>query len=146
MNDNLFTEDWAVVGMVDPDANTAATYLTAAIDMTDWEQLAVITMVGTLGAAATVVTTVTASATSGGSYATVTGKTTSHALNSPESGSDTQKIINVRSSEVTSNKRFVKVSCVVGTATTDCAVIVLGKGRHRPAYDNDASSVSEIVN
>ena len=84
MNDNLFSEDWAVVGMVDPDANTAATYLTAAIDMTDWEQLAVITMVGTLGAAATVVTTVTASATSGGTYATVTGKTTSHALTSPK--------------------------------------------------------------
>jgi len=147
MSDNLFSEDWAICGVIDPDANGVATALTAAIDMTDWEQLAVVTLVGTLGASATVVTSVTASATSGGSYVALSGKTTTQGGGSPIAlGSDTQTIINVRSGEVTDNKRYIKVSMQVTGATTDCGLVVLGKGRHRPAYDNDLSSVDEIVN
>lgn len=146
MADNLFSEDWAIVATIDPDANTVATLQSDEIDMTDWEQLAVITMVGTMGASASVVTTITDSATSGGSFSTVTGKTHTIGGTSPTSGGDTQKIIHFRSSEGNSNARYVKVSMQTTGATTDSALLVLGKGRHRPAYDNDLASVEGIVN
>ena len=146
MSDKMFSEEWAVVGVIDPDANTVATVLTAAIDMADYEQIAVVSLIGTLGASATVVTTVTASATSSGTYATVAGKTTTQGGGSPIAlGSDTQTIINVRSSEITSNKRYVKVSMQVTAATTDCGMVVFGQARHRPASDADLASVDEIV-
>ena len=144
MSDNLFSEDWAVIGVVDPDANTAATYLTAAIDMSLWEQIGVVAMYGDLGDGADVVTTVTSSATSGGSYATVTGKTVTVGGDSPTTGSNTQSVIHCRSGEITDNNRYVKVSMVVGTATSDCGLVVLGKGRHRPASDNDLSTVTIV--
>jgi hypothetical protein len=146
MSDKLFSEEWAVVGVVDPDANGTGELLTGAIDMADWEQLAVVSMCGTLGASASVVVAVTASATSGGTYAAVSGKTVTHGGDSPTTGSDEQKIINVRSEEITSNKRYVKISHTVAGATTDSGVVVLGKARHLPAYDRDAASVTEIVN
>jgi len=148
MADNLFSEDWAVVGVIDPDAYTASTYLTAAIDMSLWEQLAVITMAGDMGNGASVVTSVTASATSGGSYVAISGKTTTLGVSggSPTTDSNEQTVIHVRSEEVTSNKRYIKVSMQVTDATSDAGLIVLGKARLKPAYDNDLASVDEIVN
>lgn len=145
MSDNLFSEDWAVVGVIDPDAYSANTYLTAAIDMADYEQIAVTTLVGDLGASASVVTSVTASATSGGQYTAVSGKTTTVGGDSPNVNSNKQTIINVRSGEVTDNKRYVKVSMQVVTATTDAGLVVYGKARHKPASDGDAASVLTIV-
>lgn len=146
MSDNLFSEDWAIVGVIDPDANGTGEVLTSAIDMADWEQLAVVSMVGDLGASASVVVAVTASATSGGTYAAVSGKTVTNTSSPSSAASNKQKIINVRSDEITSNKRYVKVSHTVSGATSDSAVVVFGKARHLPAYDRDLSSVTEIVN
>lgn len=142
MSDNLFSEDWAIVGVVDPDANSANTYLTAAIDMADYEKLAVIVLCG--DQTGTTTTSITASATSGGSYAAISGKSVATGAASPIADSNTQQIINLRSEEIDSNKRYVKVSHVTG-GTNDTAVVVLGYARHRPASDGDASSVSSIV-
>ena len=144
--DNLFSEDWALVGVVDPDANTAAEYLTGVIDMSLWEQVAVIGVVGDLGASASVAFSVTSSATSGGTYAAVSGKSVTVGGTSPNTGSNTQVIINVRSEEITSNNRYVKVAMTVATATSDCALVVVGKARLKPAYENDVSTVSSITN
>jgi hypothetical protein len=144
--DNLFSEDWAIVAVIDPDAYTVATQTSDEIDMTDWEQLAVVTMAGTLGASASIVTAVNDSATSGGSLTAISGKTTTIGGDSPTTGSDSQRVIHVRSSEGNSNARYVKVTMQVTGATSDAGCIVFGKGRHRPAYDNDLASVAEIVN
>lgn len=142
MSDMLFSEDWAIVGVIDPDANTATTYLTAAIDMADYEQLAAVLLVGDLGASASVSLAVQSASTSGGSYATISGKTTTVGGVSPNTGSNTQEVIHVRSGEVTSNNRYVKALMTVATATSDCAALVLGKARHRPASDSDLSTVT----
>ena len=141
---NLFSEDWAIVGVVDPDANTAAAYNTANIDMADWEQLAVILMVGDLGASASVTAALYDSSAS--PHAAISGKTVTVGGTSPNTGSNTQQVIHFRSAEGNSNARYVTARLTVATATSDCALIVLGKGRHRPAYDNDAASVGGITN
>lgn len=145
MSDMLISEDLAVVAKIDPDANTVATLQSDEIDMTLWEQICVYTMAGDLGASASIVTTVTDSATSGGSFSAVAGKTTTIGGDSPTTGSNTVRIINFRSSEGNSNARYVKVSMQTTGATSDSALLVLGKARHKPASDNDLAAVSEIV-
>lgn len=142
MADNLFTEDWTIVGVVDPDANTATTYLTAAIDMQDYEQLVGIVQVGDLGASASVSLAFQSASTSGGSYSTISGKTLTVGGTSPNTGSNTQETLSLRSAEVTSNNRYVKALMTVATATSDCSAIVLGKARHRPASDFNISTVT----
>lgn len=144
--DNLLNEDWAIVGIIDPDAYGTGEQLTAAIDMSKWEQLCCVAMVGDLGASASVAVKLTSCDTSGGTYADITGKTTTVGGTSPNTGSNTQRIINLRSGEVPDNDRYIKASMTVGTAASDCGLIVLGKGRHKPAYDNDLASVTTIIN
>ena len=141
--DNLFSEDWAVVATIDPDAYTAATYTSDVIDMTDWEQIAVVTLAGALGDGGSVVTTVKDSSAS--PHAAISGKTTTLGGTSPNTDSDSQSIIHVRSAEGNSNARYITVDMVVAGATSDCGLVVFGKGRHRPASDNDLASVAEIV-
>lgn len=141
--DNLFSEDWAIVATIDPDAYTTGTYTCDTIDMTDWEQIAVVTMAGTLGASASIVTTVKDSSAS--PHATISGKTTTIGGDSPTTGSDTQTVIHVRSAEGNSNARYITVDMVVAGATSDAGLVVFGKGRHRPASDRDLASVASIV-
>lgn len=138
MADNLFSEDWAVVACIDPDAYAIGTVASDVINMADVEQLAVVTALGTVGSSATVVTTVKDSSAS--PLATITGKTTT--LNA----SDTQSVIHVRSGEVNSNAQYVTVEMEVTTAASDCGVTVFAKKRHRPASDGDLASVVSIVN
>ena len=144
--DNLFSEDWAIVATIDPDANTVATLTSDEIDMTDWQQLAVVVIAGGLVASASIVTTVTDSATSGGSFSAVSGKTTTIGGTSPNTGDNSQRVIHFRSAEGNSNARYVQVSMQTTGATSDSALIVFGKGRHRPAYEKDLASVAAIVN
>jgi hypothetical protein len=62
------TEVMGVASIIDPDAYTASTYLTGAIDMSKWGRVVFIVMAGDLGSSATVDFKVTEAATSGGSY------------------------------------------------------------------------------
>lgn len=141
----LPSEVAAVVGVIDPDAYTANTYLSAAIDMNDFESIQAIVMAGTLGTSATVDAKLTASATSGGSYSDITGKAITQ-LTEAGTDSDKQAIINLRAEELTEGLRFVKLSLTIATATSDAGAIVLGfNPRNAPASDNDLSSVDEIV-
>ena len=138
-------EEWAVIGVIDPDAYTAAEQLTAAIDMSKWEDIMAVVMAGDLGTNATVDAKLTASATSGGSYADITGKAITQLT---EAGTDSNKqaLIHLRGDEMPAGKYFVKLSMTVGTATSDAGAIVLGRPRTvKPAYANDLASVDEIV-
>lgn len=141
----LPSECQAVVATIDPDVYTAAEYLSDAIDMNDFESIQAIVMAGTLGSSATLDAKLTASATSGGSYADITGKAITQ-LTQAGSDDDKQAIINLRAEELTEGLRFVKLSMTVGTATSDAGAIVLGaNARNNPASDNDLASVDEIV-
>lgn len=135
----------AVVGVIDPDAYTAGEQLTAAIDMSKWESLLCIVMAGDLGTNATVDAAIKASATSGGTYAAITGKAITQLTQSPDD-SNKQALVHLRASEMPAGKRYVKLSMTVATATSDAGAIVLGKPAHAfPATDNDLSSVDEVV-
>ena len=139
------TEVMGVVGIIDPDAYTASTYLTGAIDMSKWGRVVFIVMAGDLGSSATVDFKVTEAATSGGSYSDITGKAITQ-LTQAGTDDNKQALVEVLASELGSGKQFLKGSLTVGTATSDAGVIVLGfHPRFGPAGDQDATTVDEIV-
>lgn len=143
---NYFTDEWAVIGTIDPDANTAATYLTDAIDMADYDQVAFVVMNGTL--AGTMDFKVTQATTSGGTYKDVTGAAITQIADSPvTTQSDSQQIVTVDQTalDMDNDYRYVKGSLTCG-ATNDSAVIAIGRAKKKPASDSDLASVSEIVN
>lgn len=150
MSDKLFSEEWGVIGVIDPDASAAGSLLTSAIDMSKYEQIAAVLLLGDRVAGAAVDFALQSSATSGGSYAAITGKSITQVVDTSPiaNASNKQYIINLRSSEVTSNNRYVKAAVTIGSPSvgTDLAVVVMGKARHMPATDDDLSSVSQIVN
>lgn len=146
----LDTRRWseinAVVGQIAPGALTAATYLTEAIDMQKWRQVAFVILDGTLGASATVDFSVKASATSGGSYAALTNaKAITQFVKASNDGSIA--IVEVRSSDVAKDsKRYIKGELVVGTATSGCTVLAFGTlARQVPLTSDDLAAVAQIV-
>lgn len=142
----LPTEEVAVVGVIDPDAYTANTYLTAAIDMMMWDRVMFIVQVGTMASTSTVDFSVTQSDASGGTYAAMSPAKAITQLTEAGTDSDKQVIVNVRADELTEGNRYIKGSLVVATAASDAGVIAIGFGRrHAPASDYDLSSVDEIV-
>tara|TARA_R110002051_G_scaffold69334_1_gene124719 strand:- start:761 stop:1198 length:438 start_codon:yes stop_codon:yes gene_type:complete len=145
MTTALGSEQWAVIGVVDPDANTAAQYLTAAIDMSLWSRIVAVVQAGTLGSSGTLDFKLTDASASGGSYTDITGKAITQ-LTQAGTDADKQSIINLRFDELNDDARYVKAAMTVGTATSDCSAIVMGLPRYYPASDNDLSSVDEIVN
>lgn len=146
-NTNLLgSEEWAIVGTVDPDNNAAGEALSDAIDMSLFEQIMVIVLAGELGTGATLAVKLTQATTSGGTYSDITGKAITTLADSPaDNDNDKQAIINLRGDEMTPDNRWVKVSHTVANATSDSAVVVLGKGKSLPSSDNDLSTVAEIV-
>lgn len=148
MSDQLFSQKWALCGIIDPDNYAPGTQLTAAIDMKYYEQIAVILLLGDRASGSTIDLAVQSSSTSGGTYATISGKSITQIVDtSPLSGaSNLQEVVHVRSGEVTSNNRYVKALLTIGavspTANSDVGVLVFGKARYRPATDNDLSTVT----
>lgn len=149
MNANIKPSNRAVlVGVIDPDANTAATYTTGWIDMANFENIQAIILAGTLGSSATLnakLEQTTDSSLSPESVKDVTGKAIT-ALTQAGTDSDKQAIINCRADDldVANSYRYVRLSMTVGTATSDCAAVVLGHdARFAPA--DDVSTVDEVV-
>jgi len=144
----LPSEKAAIVGVIDPDVNVAATYLSDAVDMADFESLLAIIMMGTLGSSATIDAKFVQATTSGGTYKDVSGSDITQQTQAGTDASDKQCLINLRAQDldVANSYRFVKLSVTVGTATSDAAAIVLGfNAVVEPASDNDLASVEEII-
>jgi hypothetical protein len=131
-----------VIGIIDPDAYTAAEYLTGAIDMNDYHSVMAIAMAGDLGASATLDLKAQDSATSGGTYADISGKAITQ-LTQAGTDSNKQAILNLRSDELNSGARYVKFAMTVATATSDAGLIVLGFPRY--STEADLAAVDEIV-
>ena len=149
MQNALPSEVAAVVATIDPDALTANTYLSDAIDMSLFDQILAILMAGTLGSSATFAAKLTQATTSGGTYKDITGKAISTLTQASPDGSDKQALINLRAEEldIDNDYRWVKLEIVIATATSDVGAVVLGFGaRYGPASDGDLASVAEIVN
>jgi hypothetical protein len=142
-----FSDDWAVVATIDPDANAAGTLTTDEIDMSKYQAVAFVVMAGALGTSATLDFSVKGGASSNaGSHATaVTGKAITQ-LTQAGSDDDKQVIVEVTGEEVgAQGLRYIEGSLVTATATSDSGVLVLGKPKFGPAHDYDLASVDEIV-
>lgn len=146
----LFSEEWAIVATIDPDgySGNGGEVLSDAIDMSKYEQLAAVCMTGdSILAGRTIALDFKASATSGGSYASLS-KTDTIGNESPLA-KDSQVVIELRGEEVTDNKRYVKLSATFASTSSplglpDFAAVVFGRARYMPADGNDLSTVSVV--
>jgi hypothetical protein len=148
-NTNIKPSDVAaVVGSIDPDANTAAAYTTAWVDMENFEAVMAIIMVGAMVATSTVDAKIQqATDVSGTGAKDITGKAITQ-LTAAGSDDDKQAIINLRADEMDAAGGFthVQLSMTVGTADSDSAAVLLGFYPHYGvASANDEASVDEII-
>lgn len=149
MNSNLKPSDQvAVVGAIDPDANGAATYTTGWVSLADWSGLLAVVMAGTLGSSATLDAKFEQATDAAGTGAKdVTGKAITQ-LTQAGTDSDKQALINLFPTDLdfANNFTHARLSMTVGTATSDCGAVLLGLyPRNGAASDSDAATVDEIV-
>lgn len=137
-----------VVEYIAPDAYAASTVLSGAIDMSKWSRILVIVQAGDLGASATLDVKLTASATSGGSYADISGAAITQLT---QAGTDSNKtvVLELKAESMPAGKRYVKVSLTVATATSDCGAVVIGVSKYKPVTGFDLATgegaVDEVV-
>jgi hypothetical protein len=143
------SEAVAVLGVIDPDANTAAAYTSDWGDMGKFKKAMAIVFAGTLGSSATLDAKLQQATDSSGTGAKdISGKSITQ-LTEAGTDSDKQAIIEVDASEldVAGGFRYVALVMTVATATSDSGGVLLGfEPRFGPASDNDLASVDEIVN
>lgn len=138
----------AVVGVVDPDLNTAGAHSTGWIDASQFERFLVIVAAGALGTSATLDAKLEqATDSSGTAVKDISGKALTQ-MTDGGSDSDKQALINLNADELDLANDFThfRATMTVATASSDSAVIVLGfDARNGPASDGDLASVDEIV-
>lgn len=137
----------AVIATIDPDAYATGAQTTDVIDMRYWREVAFIVMAGDLGSSATLDFVVKGDTASNGSFATtITGKSITQ-LTEAGTDSDKQVVVRVSAEEAAAQGyRYLRGTMTVGTATSDCAVLVVGTHmRYHPASGFDLASVDEIV-
>jgi len=144
MSRKLFHEEWAIVATIDPiDANNADSS-TDVIDMSKWEEVAFIVMLGVINASATFDFLVEESTTSGGSYTTISGKSITQLTGAGSDGAK-QAIVVVKAEELSAGYRYIRGTMANSANSQLAAVLALGRARYQPASDDDLSSVDEIV-
>jgi hypothetical protein len=152
MSEHLLSNKLAIVSVIDPDNYTTGTYTGDAIDMQMHRRIMTIVAVGDFtadGTAGKVDCVLTESATSGGSYTQISGKSITQ-LTRAGSDSNKQAIINLSADELGTGMRYVKVSLRVTIKGADGATITLAdNSRFTHAVNTttfgDLSSVDEIV-
>ena len=144
---SLPSERAAIVATIDPDAYANSTYTSDWVDMSMFDTIMAIIMVGDLGAETDLDAKLEQATSSGGAGAKdVTGKAITALTHSPVQ-SDCQSIINCRAEELDVNNgfRYVRLS-ITNDVTSDFGAVILGfDPRQLPASNNDLASVVEIV-
>jgi len=142
VNDRL-----AVVGVIQPQAITAGAtgVLTAAIDMRDYEEIVLVAQSGTLGTSGTLDVVAQASATSGGTYTALTGKTATQLVKA--TGDNKLVVIHVRQADLAAvDKRYVKFNIVAGTANSTSGGVVLGvPAIGKKGTDYNLAAVAQVL-
>lgn len=133
-----------LVGVVDPDANGTGDYSSAWVNMGEFNAVQGIVLAGTLGTSATLDAKFEqAQDASGTGVKDISGKSITQLVKA--SNDDDQAVINVRDDELDVDNGFthVRLTMTVGTATSDCAAVVLAHyARYTPAA---LASVVEVV-
>jgi hypothetical protein len=142
---SYLSERLAIVATVDPDAYSAGTYDSDAIDLSKFERVLFVVAVGDLGTNATVDFVVQESDAAGGSYANLAGKAITQ-LTQAGSDADKQALVEVKADELSEGKRYVRGRLTIGVAACDAAILALaGDPRNCPVTNVDLATVDEIV-
>jgi len=140
------SEQAALLAVIDPDQQAAATVTSAWVDMSKFSAALALIQTGVLGASATVNAKLEQATDSGGSgVKDVTGKAITQLVKA--SNDDDQAQINCLHDDldVAGGFRFVRLSITVGTAASFVSGSLWGFGPiHGPADKNDLASVVEI--
>ena len=136
-------EKLPVIEVIQPQSITAGAtgVLTGAIDMQKYSRVMAVLLSGTIGASGTLDFHAEASATSGGTYATITGKEATQLVKA--SNDNDVVVLEVDAGDVAAlSKRYVKFNAIAGTANATSAVVVLGVPRN---YDADLVEFANVV-
>ncbi len=125
--EGLINDKLTVVDVIDPQAITfgATGVLTDAIDMKNYTKLIAVVMSGTLGSSGTFDAKFVGCATSGGTYAAITGKAITQMVKA-SNDNDVAVIELDRDLVAKSGYRYVKLNLLAGTANSTSAAVVLG--------------------
>ena len=142
------TDQVAVVGVIDPDANAAGTVYSDYVNMEYFEEVLGIGLAGTFGTSGTLdFSLVQATSATGASVKAITGKAATQ-LTHAATENDLQAVINLKAADLDSANSFsfVALKMVTAVATGDSGGVLLGiKPKHGPANAHDVASVTEIV-
>lgn len=144
---SLPSERIAIVGNIDPDAYTAATYTTDWVEMKNYFNFMAIVQAGDLGPSATLDAKLWAATSGAGAGAAdITGAAITQ-LTQAGTDSNKQAIINFDPSVLAGSAyTHVQLSMTVGTATSNAGAILLGfNPRYAPATDSDATTVDSVA-
>jgi hypothetical protein len=151
---SLMSERYAVVGVVDPDANAPGDFDSDVVDMGKWGQACAFAMAGDIDSESTIAGAwfQATSAAKAGEKA-IAGAT--HTLLEGAAGSNAQVAVNIRAEDLDIEGGFryayfrqtvADVDSPPATPTSDSAVVVIaGDPRDGAASANDLASVDEIV-
>lgn len=145
---NRPSERAAVLAVIDPDAYSASTVVSAWAPAAKFSKFMAIVMAGDLGSSATLDAKIRQATDSSGTGAKDVSGAAITQLTQAGSDSDKQAVINFSADDLDIANGFthVAISMTVATAASDASAILLGfDPRFGPASDNDASSVDEIV-
>lgn len=142
----LPSEKAAVVGTVDPGTLANTEKLTDAIDMSKFQEAMGVLLLGDM-AAETIDFEARESASSGGTYTTISGKAATQLAAHATNNDNKQIVINVKSDKLSAGMQFVKFRAITGGATGGpAAILALGMSpRFGPATDDDLADVVQIV-
>ena len=148
-NSNLLpSQHSAIVGVINPDLQTAGVKTTAWMDMAQFEALMCVIMAGALGANATIDAKLQQATDAAGTGAKdITGKAITQ-LTKAGTDDNKQAVINVAASDLDISNDFshVQLSMTVAVASSDAGAAVFGHFPHYgPASDNQAATVAEII-
>jgi hypothetical protein len=152
MPESLMSERMHIVATIDPDNYVASTVGSDAWDMQKYRQAMVIVQSGAVAATGTLDWKLKESATSNGTFTTMTGKGT--ATPHTTTYTDSQSILNISSKELAATTvtgaRWCKLHMTVGTTTVFASAVVLAeRSRFKEPFTtisySDLATVIEIV-
>lgn len=141
----LFSEEWAIIGTIDPiDANNVDSS-SDIVDMSKLSELVAIVMLGVINASATFDFALYEDDNSAmSSPAAISSKSITQLTGAGSDGAK-QVIVHLRPEEMTAGCRYVKGTMANSAHSQLACVILLGRTKHLPASDEDLASVDEIV-
>ena len=134
-----------IVEKIDPDAYTASTVLSGALDTLDCDEVEALIMAGTLGSSATLDAKLVECDTSGGTYTDVTGAAIMQLTQAGTDESDSVASITVTRGKGAWTKRYVKLSMTIAVATSDAGGIITGLKRGLKPLALASSGLAERV-